>query len=169
MIDQSRFPVNAFRQKNAECMAASLGTALHPFIKKPVQEVVDTVLRCLSSNPNQSGYDHLTSIFNHCAESLFVDVRKLVQLEQLKGLAGLDEILLKEEATAIVALSFPCTRPPHSVCLSNNGKEFVLHDSANPRINANSDGVGASVAEALTHVPTNGVAGDVIVFRAISI
>ncbi len=167
MIAQSKFPPNTFRQgSNPWCIHVSLGTALFPFTNLPVQNIVDATLRCWPSAQGQSGYDKVASIFNDSVEPLFVDIRSRVRLERRGDVIGLDALLQNESATAIVALSFSNRqRGHHSVCVSYDGTSFALRDSA-MQGSSNPDAVGASVAEALTHVPMNGDPGEVMVFRA---
>lgn len=164
MIDESKFPANIFRQQGNECIPASLGTALYPFTNIEVQKVVDATIRCWPSARGNSGYDRVDDILKHTGEALFTGIRSRVRLERQHGLNGLDVLLCDECATAIVALSFS-NRLPHSVCISHNGTLFVLRDSA--RSADTETQIGVSVLKVLALVPTNGVAGDVIVFHAL--
>ena len=165
MIDESRFPRAPYRQSSNECIPASFATGIFQFTSLDVAQCVADVCSDWSGATGSSGYDRLFSVIQSGSSASVVAARSQLRIERRHGLAGLDDLLQFEAATAIVALSFP-SRGPHSVCVSHDGSQFVLRDSAAGNLGP-SDGTADSVTAVVALVPTNGSAGDVIVFRAV--
>lgn len=173
MIESSCFPSTPYRQVDDECIYASYGTALYPFIQIPEAEYFQTMLRHLGDvpEPNRSGYDKLAWLHDNCIERPFPDARAHVFMERRSSTRGLDAVLKNEPCTAIVALSFPRgSRRPHSVCIAYDGQMFILRDSSadGPLGPRNADEAKDSVHELLMTIPTDPEIGEAIVFRALS-
>lgn len=169
MIDATRFPSIPYRQVRSECVPASLGTAIFPFLNCPVSDFVAQAVNCWSSAIGSSDYDRISNIMEQCQQPAFLAARASARIERRHGLAGLADVLRVEEATAIISLSFASGRAPHSVCLSFEAGTFVLRDSAHTssQFLHTGDFHEGTVDELLAHVPVGGVAGDVIVVRAL--
>lgn len=170
-MDHTAFPLPPYRQFADECIPASLGTAMYPFIRTNVWDIVQAAIAFRSSAVGETGYERLVDIFNRSLDSVFVLARQRVSLVRVLSLGDVEKSLRAGPATAIISLSWPSgARIPHSVCVARYGDHFVLRDSAVDSLGMGNDGdaIASSLSELLNVVwPHHAEVGEAIVVRGL--
>lgn len=165
MIDHLRFPLVPYRQTAGECMPASLGMAVYPFVQLPVHQfVVEASSR--TKPDGLSGYDFLMELLKSDLPA-YSAANRAVRVNRRSSIDGLDEVLRAEEATSIVCVKFVLGREPHSVCFASEDGRYVLRDSSAQAdyVGTGADGVGTSVIDLVDAIPGVDRAMEAMVFR----